>query len=233
MSEKEVIREEEVMTQLKGAKLIQDSRLLEIMEETKLIDPFEKEKITKNGNDEIISYGLSPFGYDLRLSKKIKIFCRKYDIMQHLYSKAGSTPQHIDPKELDSSTYYEATAEEEPILIPPNSYALGNTIEFLEIPDNMTFLFTGKATYTLSGLFVSPTWGEPGWRGHFPIQLANLTPLPILIYPEEGIGQARFFEAEEPCNVSYKGRHQDNPAMPTLPSPMRRDGEVARIRKRR
>lgn len=155
-----------------------------------------------------ISYGPSSFGYDARAGYEWKIFT---DVL-------GAV---VDPKNQDERAYHSVRAVEvedvngqiayKPIIIPPNSYALTHTIEFFDLPRNVTCVCIGKSTYARCGIHVNVTPLEAGWRGQVTVEISNATRLPVKVYPGEGIMQVLFFEGEDPW-VSYadrKGKYQD------------------------
>jgi dCTP deaminase len=181
-----------------------DNWILRMCEKHKLIDPFVK--VQKGGG--IISYGPSSFGYDVRAGYDWKIFV---DFM-------GAT---VDPKKQDEKAFgtikcLDVPDEDrgkpvEPIIIPPNSYALTHTIETIHVPRNVTCLCIGKSTYARCGIHVNVTPLEAGWFGQVTVEISNGTRLPVKVYPGEGIMQVLFFEGEDP-DVSYadrKGKYQD------------------------
>lgn len=156
--------------------------------EQKMIEPFE-EKLVRKG---VISYGLSSFGYDIRVANEFRIF-------------TASTGQLtvVDPKALDERAL--APYEGDVCIIPPNSFALARSMEYFRMPRNVIALCIGKSTYARVGVVTNFTPFEPGWEGHVTIEISNTTPLPAKIYANEGIAQVLFFEGEEP-EVSYADR---------------------------
>jgi len=168
-----------------------------------MISPFEPYQVRENG---VISYGTSSFGYDMRIGDKFKIFRQTIGKM-------------IRPKKIDQSIFHTTTVSSgQTILLPPNSYVLGFSVETFKIPDNILVLVIGKSTYARAGLIVNVTPGEPGWEGQWTIEIANATPLPIEIYPNEGIAQCVFYEGERP-EVTYmekNGKYQNQTGI-TMP----------------
>lgn len=151
-----------------------------------------------------ISYGVTSYGYDVRVDRKFKVF-----------TNARCTV--VDPKNFDPASFVDM--EGDSCLIPPNSFALAETVEYLEIPRNMLGICVGKSTYARCGIIVNVTPLEPEWRGRVTIEISNTTPLPAKIYAGEGIAQIIFLEAATPCEKSYadkKGKYQDQPGL-TLP----------------
>lgn len=159
-----------------------------------MIDPY----ISHMESDGIISYGQSSFGYDVRAGFTWKIFT---DVL-------GAV---VDPKNQDERAYHTLEAVPgEPVIIPPNSYALTHTIEYFKLPRTVTCVCIGKSTYARCGIHVNVTPLEAGWEGQVTVEISNATRLPVKIYPGEGIMQVLFFEGEDPA-VSYadrKGKYQ-------------------------
>lgn len=190
-----------------------DEWIRRMSDETDMISPCERWQVRENG---VISYGVSAFGYDMRLGTTLKVFNR--------HSKYN-TDQAIDPKRLHDDNEYFAelsVADDLPIgsaiWLPPNSYALGYSIEYFKIPSNVMVLVIGKSTYARSGILINVTPGEPGWAGQWTIEIANLTPRHVKVYPREGIAQCVFFEGKQPA-TSYadkKGKYMHQTGI-TLP----------------
>ena len=152
----------------------------------------------------IISYGLTSYGYDVRVGRNFKVFTNVY----------GST---VDPKRFDPKSFVDIEADE--CVIPPNSFALAETVEYFDVPRDMLVICLGKSTYARCGIIVNVTPLEPEWRGKVTIEISNTTPLPAKIYANEGIAQMLFFRGEGVCKVSYadkKGKYQDQKGL-TLP----------------
>ena len=151
-----------------------------------------------------ISYGVTSYGYDLRLGRKFKVFTNAHCAI-------------VDPKHFDPKSFIDMEADE--CLIPPNSFALAETVEHLEIPRDVIAICVGKSTYARIGIIVNVTPLEPEWRGKVTIEISNTTPLPAKVYAGEGIAQVLFLRAEAPCRTSYadkKGKYQDQSGL-TLP----------------
>jgi dCTP deaminase len=164
------------------------------------IEPFEEGR-SRPGT---ISYGLTSYGYDVRVSRKFKVFTNVRCTV-------------VDPKSFDSASFVDLDADF--CLIPPNSFALAETVETLEIPRDILAICIGKSTYARCGIIVNITPLEPEWRGKITIEISNTTPLPAKIYAGEGIAQIVFFRADAVCKVSYadkKGKYQDQKGL-TLP----------------
>jgi dCTP deaminase len=166
-----------------------------------MIEPFEERQVSKG----TISFGLSSFGYDIRVADEFRIF-----------TSATGRLTVVDPKEIDESamTFYQG----EVCIVPPNSFALARTIEYFRIPRNVITLCVGKSTYARCGIIVNVTPFEPAWEGYVTLEISNTTPLPAKIYANEGIAQVLFFEGDEP-EVSYadrQGKYQGQTGI-TLP----------------
>ena len=160
--------------------------------EKRMIEPFADSQV-RNG---VISYGLSSYGYDIRVADEFKIFTNVYSAL-------------VDPKHFDLRSMVNYKGEV--CIIPPNSFILGRTIEYFRIPRNVLTICLGKSTYARCGIIVNVTPFEPEWEGYVTLEISNTTPLPAKIYANEGIAQVLFFEADEPCETSYadkKGKYQ-------------------------
>lgn len=152
-----------------------------------MIEPFESAQVRKG----VVSYGLSSYGYDIRVADEFKIFTNINSAI-------------VDPKNFDSNSF--VTIQAPHILVPPNSFALARTVEYFRIPENVLTVCLGKSTYARCGVIINVTPFEPGWEGHVTLEISNTTPLPAKIYANEGIAQVLFFEGDEPCEVSYKAK---------------------------
>jgi dCTP deaminase len=151
-----------------------------------------------------ISYGVSSYGYDVRVGRHFKVFTNVRSAV-------------VDPKHFDSNSFVDVDGDY--CLIPPNSFALAETVEYLEIPRDVLAICVGKSTYARCGIIVNVTPLEPEWRGKITLEISNTTPLPAKIYANEGIAQILFLRAEEVCQTSYadkKGKYQDQKGL-TLP----------------
>jgi dCTP deaminase len=152
----------------------------------------------------IISFGVSSYGYDVRVGRRFKVF-------------TNARCAVVDPKHFDSASFVDI--EGDFCLIPPNSFALAETVEHLEIPRDVLAICVGKSTYARCGIIVNVTPLEPEWRGRVTIEISNTTPLPAKIYAGEGIAQILFFRTDAPCRTSYadkQGKYQDQQGL-TLP----------------
>jgi len=160
--------------------------------EEKMIEPFVEGQVSKGE----ISYGLSSYGYDIRVSDEFKVFTNVHNSM-------------VDPKNFDEKSFVDIKAPE--CIIPPNSFALARTIEYFRIPRSTITVCLGKSTYARCGIIVNVTPFEPEWEGFVTLEISNTTPIPAKIYANEGIAQVLFFEADEVCETSYadkKGKYQ-------------------------
>jgi len=147
-----------------------------------------------------VSYGVSSYGYDVRVGTLFKIFT---DV-----SRDGGQAI-VDPKQFDDHNFITVDTTDtgrDHIIIPPNSFALAETIETFDIPRDVLALCLGKSTYARCGIIVNVTPLEPEWEGHVTLEFSNTTPLPAKIYANEGVAQVIFFESDEPCEISYKDR---------------------------
>jgi dCTP deaminase len=165
-----------------------------------VIRPFADEQV-KPGT---ISYGVSSYGYDVRVGRHFKVF-------------TNARCAVVDPKHFDSNSFVDV--EGDSCLIPPNSFALAETVEYLEIPRDVIAICVGKSTYARCGIIVNVTPLEPEWRGKITLEISNTTPLPAKIYANEGIAQILFLRCEKVCQTSYadkKGKYQDQKGL-TLP----------------
>ena len=152
----------------------------------------------------VITYGLTSYGYDLRLGRTFKVFTNALCAI-------------VDPKNFDSRSFIDIEADE--CLIPPNSFALAETVEYLEIPRDIVAICVGKSTYARIGIIVNVTPLEPEWRGKVTIEISNTTPLPAKVYAGEGIAQVLFLTGDQVCQTSYadkKGKYQNQAGL-TLP----------------
>ena len=158
----------------------------------KMIEPFVDGQINASPDGtKLVSYGLSSYGYDIRVSEEFKVFTNVYNSV-------------VDPKHFTEDAFVDIAAQE--CIIPPNSFALARSIEYFRIPRNILTICLGKSTYARCGIIVNVTPFEPEWEGHVTIEISNTTPLPAKIYANEGIAQVLFLEAAEECAISYADR---------------------------
>ena len=157
-----------------------------------MIEPFE----TRQVRQDTISYGLSSYGYDIRVAPEFKVFTNVHNVV-------------VDPKDFDPRSFVDVRAKS--CIIPPNSFALAKTVEYFRIPRDVLTVCVGKSTYARCGLIVNVTPFEPEWEGYVTLEISNTTPLPAKVYANEGIAQVLFFQSDEPCRTSYrdkKGKYQ-------------------------
>lgn len=164
-----------------------------------MIEPYE-ENLVREG---VISYGISSFGYDLRAAPEWRVFVNAFNTV-------------VDPKNFDTDSLIEVDAET--CIIPPNSFALTRSVEYLRIPDDVMVVALGKSSYARCGIVANVTPLEPGWEGHVTLELSNTTPLPAKVYANEGIVQLLFFQGERPEQTyrDRKGKYQGQRGV-TLP----------------
>jgi dCTP deaminase len=180
--------------------IMSDRWIRRMAEETDMIEPFENRQV----RDGVISYGLSSFGYDIRVGAHFKVFTDVHGVV-------------VDPKAFDPRSFVDIEAEA--CNIPPNSFALAATLEYFRIPEDVLVVCVGKSTYARCGIIVNVTPLEPGWCGHLTLEISNTTPLPARIYANEGIAQLLFFRGEEVPEITYamkRGKYQDQRGV-TLP----------------
>jgi dCTP deaminase len=169
-----------------------DTWIKRMAKEHQIIVPFEDQQVREG----VISYGLSSYGYDIRVANEFKIF-----------TNVNSTI--VDPKNFDEQSFVDFKGDV--CIVPPNSFALARTVEYFRIPRNVLTICLGKSTYARCGIIVNVTPFEPEWEGFATLEISNTTPLPAKIYANEGIAQVVFFESDEVCEVSYadkKGKYQ-------------------------
>ncbi len=160
--------------------------------EQKMIEPF----VDKQVRQGVISYGVSSYGYDVRVADEFMIFTNVHSAI-------------VDPKNFDPKSMVEFKGDV--CVIPPNSFALARTVEYFRIPRKVLTVCLGKSTYARCGLIVNVTPFEPEWEGFVTLEISNTTPLPAKVYANEGLAQVLFFEADEECEISYadkKGKYQ-------------------------
>ncbi len=169
-----------------------DKWIARMAREQRMIEPFAENQV----RDGVISYGVSSYGYDIRVADEFKIF-----------TNINSTI--VDPKRFDQQSFVDFKGDI--CIIPPNSFALARTVEYFRIPRSILTICVGKSTYARCGIIVNVTPFEPEWEGTATLEISNTTPLPAKIYANEGIAQVVFFEADEICQTSYgdkKGKYQ-------------------------
>ena len=169
-----------------------DNWIRKMAREQRMIEPFVENQV-RGG---CISYGVSSYGYDIRVTNEFKIFTNVHSTV-------------VDPKALDERSMVDFTGDV--CVIPPNSFALSRTVEYFRIPRGVLTLCVGKSTYARCGIITNVTPFEPEWEGYVTLEISNTTPLPARIYANEGIAQVLFFEGDEACETSYadrKGKYQ-------------------------
>ncbi len=179
-----------------------DHWIRKMAEGHQMIAPFVNSQV----KDGVISYGVSSYGYDIRVADEFKIFTNVFSAV-------------VDPKCFDPKSMVDFKGDV--CVIPPNSFALARSVEYFRIPRNILTICLGKSTYARCGIIVNVTPFEPEWEGFVTLEISNTTPLPARIYSNEGIAQVLFFEADEECLVSYadkKGKYQKQQSivLPTL-----------------
>ena len=157
-----------------------------------MIEPFVDTQIKTNHNNKpIISYGMSSYGYDARVSREFKLFTNVNSAI-------------IDPKDFSNQSFVDR--EDDVCIIPPNSFVLGRTVEYFRIPRDVLVICVGKSTYARCGIIVNVTPLEPEWEGHVTLEFSNTTPLPAKIYAGEGACQFLFLQGSTDCETSYADR---------------------------
>ncbi len=171
---------------------IKNDRWIIEMAKKGMIEPFADRQVREG----VISYGVSSYGYDMRIADEFKIFTNVNNTI-------------VDPKNFTEKNYVDFKGDV--CIIPPNSFVLARSVEYFRIPRNILTVCVGKSTYARCGLIVNVTPFEPEWEGYVTIEISNSTPIPAKVYAWEGIAQVLFFEADEECMISYadkKGKYQ-------------------------
>jgi len=168
--------------------VLSDKWIRKMASEHKMISPFEDKQIRENK----ISYGLSSFGYDARVSNEFKIF-------------TNVNSEIVDPKNFKASNFVTKNVSE--CIIPPNSFVLASTVEYFKIPKDVLVVCLGKSTYARCGIIVNVTPLEPGWEGHVTLEFSNTTPLPAKVYANEGVAQFIFLKGNETPKTTYSDRN--------------------------
>jgi dCTP deaminase len=179
-----------------------DSWIRKMAQEQRMIEPFVENQVREG----VVSYGLSSYGYDIRVADEFKIFTNVFSAI-------------VDPKKFDERSMIDFKGDV--CVIPPNSFALARTIEYFRIPRSILTICVGKSTYARCGIIVNVTPFEPEWEGFVTLEISNTTPLPAKIYANEGIAQVLFFDGEDVCEISYADRkgkyqHQQSILLPRL-----------------
>src|SRR5438552_4445020 len=171
--------------------ILSDKEVRRLATEKRMIEPFVERQVRQVDNGQrAISYGLSSYGYDLRVADEFKVFSNVFNTV-------------VDPKNFDAKSFVDLQTEI--CSVPPNSFALARSIEYFRIPRDILTICIGKSTYARCGIIVNVTPFEPEWEGHVTLEISNTTPLPARIYANEGICQVLFFEADadDICETSY------------------------------
>jgi dCTP deaminase len=169
-----------------------DRWIRKMSQEHDMINPFSEKQVREG----VISYGLSSYGYDLRVADEFKIFTNVNNAL-------------VDPKRFDEKSF--VTVQTDICIVPPNSFALARSVEYFKIPRSVLTICVGKSTYARCGIIVNVTPFEPEWEGFVTLEISNTTPLPARIYANEGLCQIIFFQSDEICETSYadrKGKYQ-------------------------
>ncbi len=179
-----------------------DNWIRSMAQEQAMIDPFVENQVREG----VISYGISSYGYDIRVGNRFKIFTNLYSTV-------------VDPKQFRADAYVDFEGNE--CIIPPNSFVLAESVEMIRMPRNVTGLVLCKSTYVRAGVLIPTTVLEAGWEGTITLEIGNMTPLPAKVYANEGIAQVLFFEGDEACDVSYADRkgkyqHQSGVVLPRI-----------------
>ena len=177
-----------------------DRWIRKMAREHRMIEPFEDRQVRAG----VVSYGLSSYGYDIRVADEFKVFTNINNTV-------------VDPKNFDDRSFVDMKTDV--CIIPPNSFVLAKTVEYFRIPRDVLTVCVGKSTYARCGLIVNVTPFEPEWEGYVTLEISNTTPLPAKVYANEGISQVLFFQSDEMCEVSYadkKGKYQKQQGL-TLP----------------
>jgi dCTP deaminase len=164
-----------------------DRWIRRMAQEHGMINPFNDRQVREG----VISYGVSSYGYDLRVADEFKIFTNVNSAI-------------VDPKNFDERSFVSVQASS--VLVPPNSFALARSVEYFKIPRDVLTICVGKSTYARCGIIVNVTPFEPEWEGFVTLEISNSTPLPAKIYSNEGLCQILFFQGDEPCETTYKDK---------------------------
>lgn len=160
-------------------------------QEVGMIEPFVDTQVRQVEGQKVISFGLSSYGYDLRVANEFKIFTNINNSI-------------VDPKNFRDDAFFHIEADY--CIVPPNSFALARSVEYFRIPRDVLTICLGKSTYARCGIIVNVTPFEPEWEGFVTLEISNTTPLPAKIYANEGLAQVIFYQADDPCEISYADR---------------------------
>lgn len=156
-----------------------------------MIEPFIDGQVRFVDGNKVISFGLSSYGYDLRVANEFRVFTNLYNTL-------------VDPKNFSENAFVHVDGDS--CIIPPNSFALARSIEYFRIPRDVITMCIGKSTYARCGIIVNVTPFEPEWEGYVTLEISNTTPLPAKIYANEGLAQVIFYQGSEACEISYADR---------------------------
>jgi len=168
--------------------ILADRSIRKLAQDNDMINPF----VDKQSGNKSVSFGLSSFGYDARVSDEFKIFTDVESVI-------------VDPKNFNSNSFVSRKGKE--CIIPPNSFVLASTVEYFKIPKDILVICLGKSTYARCGIIVNVTPLEPGWEGHVTLEFSNTTPLPAKIYANEGAAQFIFLKGNETPETTYNQRN--------------------------
>lgn len=172
--------------------ILSDKEIRRLAKERGMIEPFVERQVRHlESGERVIGYGLSSYGYDLRVADEFKVFTNVFNTV-------------VDPKNFDVRSFVDLKGEA--CIVPPNSFALARSIEYFRIPRDILTICVGKSTYARCGIIVNVTPFEPEWEGHVTLEISNTTPLPAKIYANEGLAQVVFLKASDQCEVSYADR---------------------------
>ena len=171
--------------------IMSDKWIIERSKKDRMIEPFVESQVKSKDDEKIISFGVSSYGYDARVSNEFKIF-------------TNLNTSIVDPKNFSDQNLVHRNTDV--CIIPPNSFALARTVEYFRVPEDVLVVCVGKSTYARCGIIVNVTPLEPGWEGHVTLEFSNTTPLPAKIYAGEGACQFLFLQGNENCITTYKAR---------------------------
>src|SRR5271154_5430052 len=172
--------------------ILSDKEIRRLAVEQHMIEPFVERQVRQLDNGQrAISYGLSSYGYDLRVADEFKVFTNVFNTV-------------VDPKNFDDKSFVDLQTDV--CIVPPNSFALARSVEYFRIPRDVLAICLGKSTYARCGIIVNVTPFEPEWEGHVTLEISNTTPLPARIYAGEGLAQVLFLAAHDVCETSYADR---------------------------
>jgi dCTP deaminase len=172
--------------------ILSDKEIRRLAVEQRMIEPFVERQVRQLDDGRcVISYGLSSYGYDLRVADEFKVFTNVFNTV-------------VDPKDFDAKSFVDVHTDI--CIVPPNSFALARSIEYFRIPRDILTVCLGKSTYARCGIIVNVTPFEPEWEGRVTLEISNTTPLPAKIYANEGLAQVLFLRAAQVCQTSYADR---------------------------